>query len=230
MSKIGILSALGREIKEIVNNIKIKKSLEIKGYRFTEGYYNGLKIVVGTTSVGKVNAALCTEILINNYNPTTIINTGIAGSLNSNVNVMDIVISTCIQYHDIADYILKGCFPYMIEYPADPNLLKIANNIFLQKPINNRVHFGKIVSGDSFIATQSKKQKIINLYDPLCVEMEGAAIAHVCYINKTPFISFRGISDPANESAREYYKQNEILAAKETGKLVLKFLDSYIKD
>lgn len=227
MIKIGILSALGREIKEVINNIDITNSLEIKGYRFTEGHYNGLKIVVGTTSVGKVNAALCTEILINNFNPTTIINTGIAGSLSPKVKVLDIVISNSINFYDIDDYILKGCFPFKETFPIDLNLIEIAEKISLSEAEKAKVHFGKIISGDSFIASQIEKDKLVSLYNPLCVEMEGAAIAHVCYINKIPFISFRGISDPADDSARKFYKENEKLAANRTGKIVVKFLDAY---
>lgn len=224
MKTIGILSALGREIKEIKNNIDIVECLEIKGYRFSIGYYYNLKIIIGTTSVGKVNAAVCSEILINNFKPSAIINTGIAGGLNGMIKVLDVVISDNIAYHDIANYILKGCYPYMESFPTDSSLLDKTRNLINLNANNSKIHIGKIISGDVFVSNHADKEKLINLYNPLCVEMEGAAIAHVCYINKIPYISFRGISDSADNSARETYDQNEILAANEAGKLVLKFL------
>lgn len=227
MVKIAIISALGRELKEIKVNIKITNSIEIKGYRFSEGFYNNLEIVLATSSVGKVNAALCTEILINNFAPEIVINTGIAGSLNNKLNVLDIVVSESIIFHDIDEYILKGCFPYMESYPTELNLLKRAQKASDSWQKNNLIYFGKIISGDSFISSNTKKEKLINLFNPLCVEMEGGGIAQACYINKIPLISFRGISDKADDSARDEYENNELLAANEAGKFVLEFLKTY---
>lgn len=226
MKKIGIVSALGREIKFIKDNIKINKTYEIKGYRFSEGSYNNLNIILGITSVGKVNAALCTEILINNFNPEAIINTGIAGALTDKTNICDIVIADSISYHDVEEYILKGCFPFTDTFISDLNILnKVLNYANTQTDIK-KIHTGRIISGDSFISSKIKKEKLVELYNPLCVEMEGAAVAHVCHINKIPFLAIRSISDKADDSAHEIYKENEIPAANQAGKFVVNFLQS----
>ena len=223
MKRIAVLGALGREIRYIKNNIEITKTIEIKGYRFSEGLYNDLKIILGITSVGKVNAALCTEILINNFNPDIIINTGIAGAITDKTEVFDIIVGESINYHDVEEYILKGTFPYINEFSSDAYLLnqaKISAELWKAK---GNIFFGKIISGDSFVSSLNEKERLINMHNPLCTEMEGAAIAHACYINKIPFIEIRSISDKSDESAREVYKQNEIPAADKAGEFIINY-------
>ena len=228
MKKIAILSALGREIKFIKDNIQINSTKEIKGYRFSQGSYKDLEIILGITSVGKVNAALCTEILINNFNPQGIINTGIAGAVNLEASLLDIVVSEQVFYHDVEEYILRGVYPFTGNFKCDELLLIEAKKAAAEMELKGaqRIIFGKTISGDSFISCKEEKKRLVDMFNPVSVEMEGAAIAHTCYINKVPFISVRSISDKADDSAKDSYKENEIPAANEAGKFVLYLLDN----
>ena len=226
MKKIAILSALGREIKFIKDNIQIDTTKEIKGYRFSQGSYKNLEIILGITSVGKVNAALCTEILINNFNPQGIINTGIAGAVNLEASLLDIVVSEQVFYHDVEEYILRGVYPFTGNFKSDELLLIEAKKAAEEVKGAQRIIFGQTISGDSFISCKEEKNRLVDMFNPVSVEMEGAAIAHTCYINKVPFISVRSISDKADDSAKDSYKENEIPAANEAGKFVLSLLDN----
>ena len=229
MKTIGIIAALGRELKEIRNNIEITDQRTIKGYKFLEGSLGVNRIILACSSVGKVNAAICSELLISNFNTNYVINTGIAGSIEPRVELLDIVIGSEIIYHDIEGYILKGCYPFRESFESSDELLKIANQA------GNRLsswgglfHTGRIVSGDAFVSCPEHKAEIKEKLSPLCVEMEGAAIAHCCFVNRIPFLAVRSISDPADETARENYEKNEIIAAERSGKFILEILKCFV--
>lgn len=224
MRRIAILGALGRELKYIKDNINITKTMEIKGYRFSQGYFMNLEIILGITSVGKVNAALCTEILINNFNPDYIINTGIAGAMTDKTEIFDLVIAESVNYHDVEEYILTGVFPFISVFPSDNFLIEKAKEASNMWNESNKIYTGKIISGDSFISSKEEKSNLLAKFNPLCVEMEGGAIAHTCYINRIPFIEIRSISDKADDSARELYKKNEVPAANKAGEFIIHYI------
>lgn len=226
MKFIGIISAMNIEMKLLKDSMTILYEQEYAGFKFYSAIYKDLNIVLTSCGIGKVNAASCTQILIDKFNITTIINTGIAGSLNKNVKLCDVVISSDATYHDVRKAQMKNCFPYMEFFIANEQLIKIAVKAYQNLSVKNyNYHVGRVVTGDYFISNDNLKESIQKEYMPYCVEMEGAAIGHVSYINKVPFIIIRSISDNANGKVNLEYPKFEKLAASNSSMLVLKMLD-----
>lgn len=226
MKKIAIISALGREIKYVRDRIDLKESYQIKGYRYSRGIYKDYEILLGITSVGKVNAALASHILIEEFKPTALINLGIAGAIAKDISLLDLVVAEKTRYYDIADYILKGTFPHQEKFVSNPLLLNHAEKAAKSWEAKNKVHFGEIISGDAFIDSSKEKEELRKLFKPLCVDMEGAAMAHSAFINNIPYLGIRAISDLADDSARDKYAENELLASQEAGKFIFHLLDN----
>ena len=180
---------------------------------------NNHEVKVVKCGIGKVNAALGAQRLINNYHPDVIISSGCAGGNGEDVNIQDIIIGEEVSYHDVycgtaIDNTTKyGQIQGMpLRYKADPQLLAAVDN-FSNKDI--KIHKGLIVTGDWFVDSQEKMRSIVELFpDAKAVDMESAAIAQTCYINNLPFISFRVISDvPLKDvNASQYHNFWETLA------------------
>lgn len=219
--KIGLISALDLEIELVKENLEIKNSFIIAGFQFYEGNYGNLAIILAICDVGKVNAASCTQIMINKFEITHIINLGVAGSLKNDVYLYDLIISDNLSHHDVRKTQMINRFPYQSSFKASEFLKSIA--IKSAKNINKKYHIGRIVTGESFITELKFKEKIIKDYNPHCVEMEGASIAHVAYINNIDFLVIRSISDNANEETS--LNDNIIqIASENSGNLVLEML------
>ena len=177
---------------------------------FCEGRLDGADVVVVKCSVGKVNAAACTQILIDRFEVDQIINTGVAGSLDAAIDIGDIVVSTEAVQHDMDVTVLgydRGEIPYSGKsvFPADEEMR--ARAIEAVKAAAPKVHAfeGRVSSGDQFIASHEQKDSIISSVGGLCCEMEGAAIAQVCSLNEIPFVIIRAISDKADDSEEMSY-------------------------
>ena len=211
------------EIELIHNKMKVCKSLEIAGFQFFEGEIDDKKIVLVCCGVGKVNAACCTQIVIDKFNVDCIINTGIAGGLHNDVNICDVVISKEITHHDVSKAQMISCFPNKEYFEADKELIEIAMRA-CELSCNTNYHLGRIVSGESFISDRYLKKQIIKDYEPHCVEMEGSAIGHVSYINKIPFVVIRSISDNADEEAHMSYESFERIAAEQSAGIILNMI------
>ena len=180
MKTTGIIGAMDIEIELIKKEMTVEDEKHFAGFSFYIGKCKGLNIVLTSCGVGKVNASSCTQILIDRFNVTEIINTGIAGSLNEGVKLCDIVISDNVTYHDVRQAQMKSCFPFKEFFTANEQLRELAINAYESiKPQNYDYHIGRIVTGDGFICDDDLKKEIINNYSPYCVEMEGAAIGHV---------------------------------------------------
>jgi len=214
--KIGIIGAMKIEINLILERMKTYEIIEKSGFIF----YVGEKIVLTSCSVGKVNAAACTQVLIDNFEVSAVINTGIAGGIATNIEIGDIVLSTSCTYHDVRPEQMRHFFPYQEEFTSDENLIKLAQKSFETLTTNANLHLGKVITGDSFISDTELKRQLIAEYSPACVEMEGAAIAHVAYINQVPFLIIRAISDKADAQASVNYEEFEEKAAHLSADLV----------
>ncbi len=173
-------------------------------------------------SIGKVNAAIGTQILINKYNVDYIINTGIAGGLSPKLKHLSVVISEKLTYHDFDKTLKINWFPNQEYFYADTNLISKAEEAAKRNKLD--YYKGVIVTGDKFVSSQELKNNLIEKFDALCVEMEGAAIAHTSYVNDIPFVVIRCISDLADEASNEDYKNFENLAALESSKLVIEMI------
>ena len=216
MIKLGIIGAMEQEVETLLELLADKKTEKRAGNTFYAGVLEGLPVVVVQCGIGKVNAALCVQMLCDCYGVTHVVNTGIAGSLCRELDVGDLVISRDAMYHDVDchafDYPV-GKVPGMpLTYPADEKLTELA---FAAAEAVNPGHtrMGRIASGDQFVCEKALKDHIIEVTQAQCTEMEGAAIAHAAYRNEIPFVIIRAISDKADDSADMDYPTFERIAA-----------------
>ena len=225
MKKLGIIGAMEEEvarIKEAMTDVNITERASLTFY---EGLLHGLPVVVVRSGIGKVNAAICTQQLIDLFHTDTIINTGIAGSLDASIDIGDIVLSTDALQHDMDAVAFGydiGVIPRMDTsvFVADETLRGIAGAVCRDVNPEITVHEGRIVTGDQFIATKEKKEWLIRTFHGMCTEMEGAAIAQTAHNNKIPFLIIRAISDKADDSASVDYPTFEAKAITHTVNLV----------
>lgn len=217
MTKLGIIGAMSMEVETLVSAMEYAERKEIAGSSFFAGELEGLPCVVVQCGVGKVNAALCAQILCSVFGVTHLVNTGIAGSLCPHLDIADLLVSTDAMYHDF-DCVHFG-YPYgqvpglsTLCFPADEKLIAYA---FQAAETVNPGHtkIGRVASGDQFIADREKKNFIIEKTGAMCTEMEGAAIAQTAYRNGVPFVILRAISDKADDSAEMDYPTFETLSA-----------------
>ncbi len=225
MNKIGIIGAMDEEVNILKSRMKDAVVKNIASMEFCEGTLNGKNVVVVRCGIGKVNAAVCTQILADLYQVSAVINTGVAGSLRNEIDIADIVLSTDTLQHDM-DATGFGYEPGVIPrmdssiFQADEKLMNLAKEVCTKVIPEVGVHTGRIVSGDQFISDSSKKQWLVNQFEGYCTEMEGASIAHTAYLNQIPFLIIRAISDKADHSAEMTYSEFEEIAIGHTVKLL----------
>lgn len=225
MKKIGIIGAMELEVEELKAKMQVKRIVEKAGMKFFEGVLSNTDVVIVQSGIGKVNAGICVQILVDTFEITTVINTGVAGSLNNKANIGDIIISSESQEHDMDVTALgyePGIIPQMKEsvFKADAKIAELAVEVCTEVNPDINVLTGKVVSGDQFISSKEQKEKLINVFHGDCAEMEGAAIAHAAYLNNIPYLVIRAISDKADGSAQMDYPTFEKAAAAHSAKLV----------
>ena len=223
--KIGIIGAMDVEVSTLKDAANITKTTEIAAMEFCEGTLGKKDVVIVKCGMGKVNAGICSNTLINDFGCTKIINTGAAGSLDNQIDIGDFVISTDAVQHDFnveAIGFKKGEIPYtgLYAFPADETMRAAAVKAVKDTSPDNHAFEGRVCSGDQFISTKEQKEKIISDFGGMCCEMEGAAIAQACYLNKTPFVIIRAISDKPDETEIVEYKDFEAEAAARCAKIV----------
>ena len=225
MNKTGIIGAMELEVETLKSKMTVSRIVEKAGMDFYEGTLNGAQAVIVRSGVGKVNAALCVQILADVFEVTHIINTGVAGSLNAGLDIGDILISGDALHHDV-DATIFGYKPGEVpqlgirEFPADKRLMQLAKASCEKVNSDCRAVTGRVVSGDQFISSKEVKQKLIDYFQGDCAEMGGAAIAHGAYLNQIPFVILRAISDKADDSAEMDYPVFEKAAALHSAALV----------
>ena len=207
---IGIIGAMDEEVAALKEKMEVEKVTDRASMQFVEGKLEGKEVTVVRSGIGKVNAAVCAQILASEFHVDTLINTGIAGSLDAKIDIGDMVISTDALHHDMdatAFGYPLGEVPRMdiLAFPADEKLIRL-------------------VSGDQFVASDEVKEKIRSNFGGLCTEMEGAAIAHTAYLNDISYVIIRAISDKADGSASEDYPTFEKKAIAHSVRLVEKLM------
>lgn len=225
MNKIGIIGAMELEVEQLKAEMTETKITVKAGMEFHEGLLNGASVVVVRCGIGKVNAALCVQILADVFRVTHVINTGVAGSLNAKLDIGDILISKDALHHDMDVTIFGyrlGEVPQMgfREFRADEKLASLAKEICERVNPDIHVMFGRVVSGDQFISSKDVKERLIHEFHGDCAEMEGASIAHGAYLNGIPFVIIRAVSDKADDSAEMDYPTFEAAAAGHSAALV----------
>ena len=221
MKRIGILGAMELETALLSANIDGLVKQTKAGFVFLSGTIEGIEVVVAVCGVGKVNAAACTQLMIDMYSVDCIINTGIAGALAENLNPLDIVISSDVTHHDVRPAQLSSVFPFTRFFYADNQLINLAQEACSSRHLTGAYVIGRVASGESFIADDVERVRIREQLQACCVEMEGAAIGQVAYINNIPFVIIRTISDRADSGAALTYKEFEAVAADASARLVL---------
>lgn len=226
---IGIIGAMEEEVSLLKEAADMKKTTVIAGMEFCEGTIEGKNVVIVQCGMGKVNAGICANTLINNFNCTRIINSGVAGSLDNQLDIGDIVVSVDAVQHDFtveAIGFAKGEIPYtgLYAFPADEALRAAAVEAVQETVPDIHVFEGRICSGDQFISEKEQKETILSNFGGLCCEMEGAAIAQACYLNDTPFVVLRAISDKSDGSQSVEYETFKKEAADNCAKSVLAML------
>ena len=231
MKKLGIIAAMEVESKIILDALKENggvKETKAGGTTYYEGSIASVQIVLARSGVGKVNAALCAQRMILQFGADFIINTGIAGAIGKGLGVFDVVVSSDAVYHDM-DAVAWGykiCqVPQMdvFSFEADKKMVEKIQAIFptLQESKGHKLAVGRVASGDQFVADKELKARIIKNASPLCVEMEGSAIAHACYLCGVPFVIVRTLSDMADDKEETTYTFNEETAAHLSGAILL---------
>lgn len=222
---IGIIGAMDEEVQQIVEVMEVKKVENKASMTFNMGTLAGRDVVIVRSGIGKVNAAVCTQILVDDFNVDYVINTGIAGSLKAEIDIADIVISDDVLHHDMDATgfgYAPGQIPRMdtLSFKADERLIQLAKESCAHAVPEINVHIGRVVSGDQFISDKAVKDRISSNFSGYCTEMEGAAIAQAAYLNNVPFLILRAISDKADDSATMDYPTFEAQAIRHSVALI----------
>lgn len=225
---IGIIGAMAIETEAIIKELKAPQVQQISGVQFVQGEWCGQQVVVATCGVGKVFAALCAEAMILAYHPKRIVNTGVAGALAPELHLLNVVIGTEVVQHDMDTSPLGDPVGLLsginkVELPTDA----VLNGAFKKaaEALGVPALAGRVASGDQFIASEEKRNYIRQTFGAACCEMEGAAIGHVCYVNKVPFAVLRAISDGAAGDAKMDYPAFAAKAAEQSVKILKKGLE-----
>lgn len=227
---IGIIGAMNEEIIELQSVMENISEEKIGNLVFFRGRLKGKNVILVEGGIGKVNAAICATLMKSHFNVDTLLFTGVAGGVNSKINIGDIVVGTDLVEHDFDTTAFGyelGQIPRMAEYrfKADERLRNIAYTVAVEAFGKERVWEGRIISGDQFVASPEKIKWLRETFDGYCTEMEGAAVAHVCYVFNLPFLVIRAISDKADDDAKVDYPEFVKLAAKNSKTIIEGILD-----
>lgn len=226
---IGIIGAMEEEVALLKQDMDVQETVEAASMSFCKGKLCGRDVVVVRSGIGKVNAGVCAQILVDRFGVNVLINTGIAGSLDAAIDIGDMVISTDLVEHDVDatgfGYPV-GQIPRMetFSFPADKALVEKAKAANEEANPDIHTFTGRIVSGDQFVSSSEVKEHLVHTFHGMCTEMEGAAIAHAAYLNQISCVIIRAISDKADNSATEDYPTFERKAIEHSVRLVRNLL------
>ncbi len=230
MKTIGVIGAMEEEISFLKEEMAIVTNKTAVGLQFYIGHYGDKNVVLVRSGIGKVNAAICAQVLIDLFGVDYIINTGVAGGIAAGLKIGDMIISKDAIYHDMDTSVFGdpvGVIPRMAEsiFAADEEMIQIAKQAAEEMQWNERVMVGRIASGDQFVASAELKKQIRHNVQADCAEMEGAAIAHTCYLNRIPFVMIRSISDLSEEGGETSYETFAVEQARRCCYLVSRIIE-----
>ena len=225
---LGLISAMQTEMEQLLSELKEPVMEQAGGMTFHRGELCGRPVVLSVCGPGKVNAALCAQTMLLNYKPEAVLNLGVAGSIDPDINIGDIVIGTFAVQHDM-DTTPIGDPP---GYISGISLVQLPLDVSLQDKLRRALEglpdvrgaFGGIATGDQFLQDGGRRAQVREQFKALCCEMEGGAVAHACYVNHTPCAVVRAISDRADGSSNMDYFNFLTLAAEKSTALVRRFL------
>lgn len=204
-NKLGIICAMEEELAPLLLKLKSKNEKDKANMIFYSGKIDHFDVVLVVSGIGKVNASICTQILIDDFDITHVINSGVAGGVKKEIKPLDVVIATSLVQHDMDATAFghkKGEIPRLskINFDSDPFLVDLAYRASV-KNNSYQTYKGVIVTGDQFITSKEKVESLYKDFNALACEMEGAAIAQTAFLNNIPFLVIRAISDNANSGA-----------------------------
>jgi adenosylhomocysteine nucleosidase len=208
MSLTGVICAIDIEAKPFLNALTDDAYTKHASLNFHKGIIGGADVVLVCSGVCKVNAAIAAQVLIDSFGVKQVIMSGTAGGMDRRLKIGDTVVVTESLYHDVADGVLKPSV-----YKSDAALLSACGAALIESPPKHQVHYGRCVTGESFIMTEGRA-RIIKKYDPLCVDMETAAAAHVCHANGVPFIAVRSVTDTEEDIGYGSFYDNAAFASR----------------
>lgn len=202
---LGIIAAMSEELEILLKDLELEDTQVKAKMTFYKGKLWGKDVVAVVCGIGKVNAAVCTQLLVTEYKVSSIINVGVAGGIGKDIYPGDVVVATDLVQYDMDTTVFGdpvGQIPRLdtFDFKCDEKLVNIAKSA-CSKATEFKTFSGRIVSGDQFVASLEKIHWLEKEFSALACEMEGASIAHVCYLNSTPFVVIRSISDNANNGA-----------------------------
>lgn len=211
---IAVITAMDVELENILARLEDPKEVRRPGLFGYTGRLHGQEVLAAVCGVGKVCAAQCTQLLISEYRPTAVLHSGIAGAVSPDLRHLDVVVARELTYRDMSEETKRTCLPFGGCFVADPKL-----TVALRKAAPGS-HLGCIATGDLFVDSQAEKERLSRDFNALCAEMEGAAVAHVCAVNRVPFAVIRCISDLANGDAHGDYEQFERKASQKSADIL----------
>ncbi|MGL1891518.1 MAG: 5'-methylthioadenosine/S-adenosylhomocysteine nucleosidase [Spirochaetaceae bacterium] len=222
--RVGIIGAMEQEVKGLKSKMTNIETITKSSCIFYHGTLDKMDVVLLQCGIGKVASAVGTTILIDQFAPDIVINTGSAGGLSTDLNVGDVIISTDVRYHDVDVTLFGYDYGQLPKMPAgftpDAGLIKIAKKA-ADKIKDIHITDGLIITGDSFIHDPKVVETIKSKLPPMkATEMEAAAIAQVCFMSKVPFLIIRSISDVPGQESKQSFEEFLVVAAKNSGKLV----------
>lgn len=227
---IGIIGAMDEELEILLKEMKLEKTEVKANMRFNFGKLYDKDLVVVRSGIGKVNAAICTQILIDDFNVDKVINVGIAGGIGKDVYPGDVVIANNLVQHDMDTSAFGdevGQIPRLdtYDFKCDNELVDKAKSA-CENIKEHKSFVGRIVTGDQFISNTEKIKWLNEKFEALACEMEGGSIAQVCYLNKVAFVVIRSISDNANNGAHMDYEKFAPIAIKNSTEILKNMLMS----
>ncbi|GAB6168889.1 5'-methylthioadenosine/adenosylhomocysteine nucleosidase [Clostridium carnis] len=208
---LGIISAMSEELEILLKDMNVEEKTTKANMTFHKGTLGNKNIIAVVCGIGKVNAAICSQILISEYKVDSIINVGVAGGIGKDIYPGDVVVATDLVQHDMDTTVFGDAFGQVprldtFDFKCDEKLVKAALEA-CEEITEINTFSGRIVSGDQFISSVEKIQWFEKEFGAISCEMEGASIAHVCYLNNVPCVVIRSISDNANNGAHMDYEK-----------------------
>lgn len=220
----GIIAALNEELALILDAMETQRTQSVYGVEFHVGSIGKSEVVAVCCSIGTINAAACASVLIREFGAEAVVNVGVAGSACPELKILDVVLSGDVAFHDAQLEILEKYYPFRRSFPADEKLIALAEESIAAMVPDFRYKVGRVASGDVFVSDSAVKADIARRLSPLCVEMEGAAIGQIAYMNEVPFLVIRTLSDNAGEDAEEHYDNFLERAAHNSANIILGML------
>lgn len=223
MVTIGVICAMDSEFDLIREALSHGETETVGRCGFLSAERADKRVVAATCGVGKVNAAVCAQMLISRFGAEYVINSGVAGALSGKLRILDLVAARTVFYHDLEERLLEKYFPHCARFPADERLASLVEELAAEQGV--RCVRGEIVSGEQFVTDSAVKERIARDTRADAIEMEGAAIGHACYLSGVPFAVVRCISDGADDGADMDYDAFLEQAARRCAKITLGLID-----